>query len=297
MAESVAKDFKGKMDWVYVGKAEAPKIVEKKADTLWNEYMRGVLDVSLPVAVAEKAEAAATQGALAGATAEFIAGDALPKDGNTIPDKDAFLKKWIELDKKFSTPEQQNRLGKILTGLVSMAGSLGVNMGSEYLADMLYRERKTIPIPKFPIDISKETGNQRMLDAGWEYLTDFGIEKIADRQAKNFANREDVGFVSPLSRLIGKVGNTIMNATRDFDNHDAATKWKRSVLNPGFIEGAFRFASAMPLAGGFIKEAYGYANKQIMHGEGIIPLSADLTFNMLFAKVMYRLQHSKAEKT
>ena len=132
-----------------------------------------------------------------------------------------------------------------------------------------------------------------MLDAGWEYLTDLGIEKVVDRSAREITNREDIGFVSPLSRVIGKVGNTIMNATRDFDNHDVATKWKRSVLNPGFIEGAFRFASALPLAGGFIKEFYGYANKQIMHGEGIIPMSADLTFNMLFAKVMYQMQNPK----
>jgi len=293
MSESVVKDFKGKMDWVYVGKAEAPKVVEKKADSLWNEYMQGVLDVTLPVAVAEKSEAAATQGAMAGVTAEFIAGEVMPKDAKVVPDKDALLKKWIALDRKFSTPDQQNRLGKLLTGLVSMAGSMGLNMGSEYLADALYRERTNIPIPKFPINISKETGNQRMLDAGWEYLTDLGIEKIVDRSARDIANREDIGFVSPLSRVIGKVGNTIMNATRDFDNHDTATKWKRSVLNPGFIEGAFRFASAVPVAGGFIKEFYGYANKQIMHGEGLIPLSADLTFNMLFAKVMYQMQNPK----
>ncbi len=72
MAESVVKDFKGKMDWVYVGKAEAPKVVEKKADTLFNEYMRDVLDIATPVAKSELAEASALQGGIAEETANRL---------------------------------------------------------------------------------------------------------------------------------------------------------------------------------------------------------------------------------
>ncbi len=128
-----------------------------------------------------------------------------------------------------------------------------------------------------------------MLDAGWEYLTDYGVEKTVDWSAQKLANRENIGFVSPLSRAISKIGNTIINATRNFDEHNLSTSVKRSLLNPGFIEGAFRFAGALP-GGGFVKELYGKANKQIMKGEGVIPLSADLAFNMIFAKVLYKMQ-------
>lgn len=260
MAESIIKDYKGKADWVYVGKAEPPKIVEKKPDTLFNEYMQKVLDVTAPVALQEYDDAAVTQGAIAGETIALM-GNNLPKD------KDAFFKKWMAMDKKHSSPEHENRLGKLLTAATYMGGSFLVNMGGEKLATMLYRKR----------DI--DTGNIRMLDAGWEYLTDYGIEKAADSVAKKITNREDIGFISPLSRMLGKIGNTIMSATPQ----DVAP-WKKSLWSPGFIEGAFRFAGAIPGAG-LIKELYGKANKQIMKGEGIIPMGAELAFNMALAKV------------
>lgn len=281
MAESITKDFKGNADWVYVGKSEAPKPVEQRANTLFNEYMQKVFDVAAPVALKEIGEAGATQGMMAAETAQLI----IPKElQGTIPDKGTFTEKWLSWEKKASTPEHQNRLGKLLTGMVYMGGSFLLNFGGEQLASALYRDRKSMPFISKPISLSDASGNKRMLDAGWEYLTDFGIEKTVDWSVKKLTNNEQVGFVSPLSRTIGKIGNTIMNVSPDFGKHDVKSLIKKSVLNPGFIEGAFRFAGALP-GGGFIKEFYGKANSQIMKGEGLIPVGADLAFNMIFAKM------------
>ena len=292
MAESVVKDFKGKMDWVYVGKAEAPKVVEKKADTLFNQYMRDVLDIATPVEKVEQAEASRVQGEIAVETVRQIIPDELRivdhKNGTKGENfKKAFAKKWLDWEKKYSTPEHQDRLGKLLVSGVYMAGSLGLNMGGEAIAHLLYRKKDAIGIPPVSMTLSADSGNKRMLDAGWEYLTDYGIEKVSDWSAKRLTNREDVGFVSPLSRTIGKIGNTILNVTRELEKHTVGSYLKKSVLNPGFIEGAFRFAGAVP-GFGFIKDFYAKANAEIMKGEGLIPLGADLAFNMMFAKVAYR---------
>lgn len=296
MAESIIKDFKGKNDWVYVGKSEAPKPSEKKADTLFHQYMQEVFDVAAPVMIGELDGAAGAQAALASATLSLA--DKAHTDATStasLPDKSTFAKRWLALEQRVSNDDHQNRLGKLLTSFVYMGGSFAMNLGSEVVADVLYRGKSKVPLPLGrSINISKETGNQRMLDAGWEYLTDYGVEKTVDWSAQKLANRENIGFVSPLSRAISKIGNTIINATRNFDEHNFSTAVKRSLLNPGFIEGAFRFAGALP-GGGFIKELYGKANKQIMKGEGVIPLGADLAFNMIFAKVLYKMQQGGAK--
>lgn len=286
MAESILKDFKGKMDWVYVGKSEAPKPKETKADTLFNEYMQKVFDVASPVAKAEIAGASDIQSALAKETVGLM--------GDTVPeDKSKFVNSWLELEKKYSSPNNDNRLGKLLTSAVYMAGSFGLNYGSEEIANRLFRGRDAIDIPG--VHLKKSEGDMRMLSTGWEYLTDYGIEKASDRLAQSIANREDIGFISPLTRAISKIGNSIMSVTRDYDSPSVSASLKKSLLNPGFIEGAFRFAGAVP-GFGFIKEFYGKANKQIMKGEGIIPLGAELAFNMVFSKMAYRMQNGGAPK-
>lgn len=272
MAESIVKDFKGKLDWVYVGKSEAPKPIEKKADSLLNEYMRKVFDVAAPVGIAELSDASAVQGVIAVETVGLM-GDLPPQD------KKIFSQKWMDLEKKYSAPGQEHRLGKLVTGLTYMAGSFGLNFGSEVIAK--YGLEKFTFNPK--------AGNKKMVEAGWQYITDYGIEKVADRSAQWLANREDIGFISPLSRTIGKIGNTVMNVTGLLGEHGWGAILGKSALNPGFIEGAFRFASAVP-GMGFIKEVYGRANSQIMKGEGIIPLGADLAFNMMFAKMSGQME-------
>lgn len=263
MAESFVKDFKGKLNWVNVGKAEAPKPKEKKADTLSNEYMRKVLDVAVPVAAAETAEATAVQNALASETVELVR----------------------------ESTKDENRLGKLLTSAVFMAGSFGLNYASEWAAKLGLENKEKLLFVSF----SPKTGNKKMLEAGWQYITDLGIEKAADHSAKWLTNREDIGFISPLSRTIGKIGNTVMNVTGLLGKHDPKSMFFKSALNPGTIEGAFRFAGSVP-GFGFIKEWYGKANSQIMKGEGLIPLGADLAFNMMFAKVSGQMEGKTSEK-
>lgn len=289
MAESIAKDFRGKADWVYVGKSEAPKPLEKKADTLFNEYMQRVFDVARPVAEGEARDFVAGQGILARETANEI----IPPQLRNETDKKTFAAKWLEWEKKASTPDQQNRLGKLLTGAVYMGGSFGVNFLTEAFAHKVFHGRERISLPG--IHLEKKNGDMHMLSTGWEYLTDYGIEKASDWTAQRIANRENIGFVSPLSRLIGKIGNSILSVTRDFNNPTMREAVNKSLLNPGFIEGAFRFAGAVP-GMGFIKDFYGKANAQIMKGEGIIPLGADLAFNMIFSRVVYQMQSGKAKK-
>lgn len=276
MTESIVKDFKGKLDWVYVGKAEAPQPRETKADTILHEYMQRVFDVARPVAEIEIADVVETQGFLAEETTKQIIPEELQK---FIKQPVALKNKWVGWEKKHSTPEHQNRLGKLLTSAVFMAGSFGLNYASERVAKWGLEGKNKLLF----VSLAPNTGNKKMLEAGWQYLTDLGIEKAADHSAKWLTNREDIGFISPLSRTIGKIGNTVMSVTGLLEQHDPASMRLKSVLNPGFIEGAFRFAGSVPVLG-FIKEVYGKANSQIMKGEGIIPLGADLAFNMMFAK-------------
>lgn len=282
MAESIVKDFKGKLDWVYVGKAEAPKPKEKKPDRFIHEYMQGVLDVAAPIALSEANELAIAQGKLAKEAINEIIPDGLrPKkqDGWATRIRKEQQREWLEWEHQVSTPEHQNRLGKLLVSSLFMMGSFGLNFVSELIAKYGLGDRKKVLF----LSLAQDTGNKKMLEAGWQYLTDLGIEKAADHSAKWLTNREDVGFISPLSRTIGKIGNTLMNVTRLLEKHDPTSMALKSALNPGFIEGAFRFVGAVPGLG-FIKEWYGKANSQIMKGEGIIPLGADLAFNMMFAK-------------
>lgn len=282
MAESIVKDFKGKLDWVYVGKAEAPKPVEKKPDIFLNEYMQKVFDVAAPVAVAEISEASAAQGLLAKETVG-LAGE-LPKN--------KFIKKWLEFEKKYCSPGCENRLGKLVTGAVYMAGSLGLNYGSNLLANKIFLnpDKKEL---RFlfgrSLTLDDKSGNKEMLKAGWEYVTDALTEVATNRTVQWFTNREDVGFVSPLSRTIGKLGNTFIAVFGDLKSRTPKTMFMNSLVNPGFIEGFFRFASAIPGAG-FIKELYGKANAQVMKGEGAVPFGSDLAFNMLIAKMMNRVK-------
>jgi len=279
MAESIVKDLKGKADWVYVGRAEPARKAEKKPDTLFQTYMRDVFDIAAPVAHAEMDDAVQTQAKLAEETLKLAQQPAVPTDS---VDTNAFLKRWVELDTKVSTPDVPNRLGKILTGLAYMGGSFAVNMGSEKFASVLYRNRDDIPFFKKTITPNEESGNKRMLDAGWEYLTDYGIEEAVNMSVKKIVNRQEVGFVSPLAKALSKIGNTIFAVTSGHGK-DQPVVWK-SITNPGFIEGFFRAAGAIPNAG-FIRAFYGRANDQIMKGEGIVPMGADLALNMMLAKL------------
>ena len=287
MAESIVKDFKGKMDWVYVGKSEAPKPKETKADTLFHEYMQKVFDVAAPIAIAEIEDVSVTQGGIAQETVDQIVPLSLQKD---VRDKPKFIKKWLEWEAKASSPDHQNRLGKLLTSAVYMAGSFGLNYGGNLLANKIFLDPKkdALHFPfKKTLSLSDESGNKEMLKAGWEYVTDAVTEQSTDRSVKWLTNREDIGFVSPLSRALGKLGNTAITVFGDLKKHDTKTFVMNSFVNPGFIEGLFRFVGAIP-GGGFVKELYGKGNAQIMKGEGMIPFGTDLAFNMLIAKMIYK---------
>jgi hypothetical protein len=282
MAESIAKDFKGKTDWVYVGKAEAPKPKEKKPDTIWNEYMQHVFDVAAPIAVAEVTEASAAQGLLAGETAEQI----IPKDlQRDMKDKKTFAKRWLEWEQRHSSSSHQNRLGKMLTGLTYMAGSFALDRTSDTIANALIL-KKDAALGKWQRLNLTDRGNKKMIEVGWDFITDTGVEKLTDWSAKKLANREDIGFVSPLSRTLGKLGSTILNVfDKIYDESNQRVPIINSFVNPGFIEGAFRFTGAVPGLG-FIKDFYAWANRQVMKGEGAIPFGTDLAYNMLIAKMI-----------
>lgn len=268
MAESVVKDFKGKLDWVYVGKGEAPKPKEKKADTLLNEYMRKVFDVAEPVAVSEIKDFTATQGNLAVETAVAMAPDGM----DTAVGKKKFIERCIQND-------PQGRWGKLLMGALYMVGSLITNFGSGKLAKEVFRDDGWLAGK-----VDKDNGNLAALSNGWENLTDIGVMKLSDWSVKHLTCRENVGFVSPLARSIGRLGNTLLTVTGDMQSHETSALWKKILINPGFVEGFFRFAGAIPGAG-FMKDLYGWANKQIMKGEGIVPIGAELAGNMLWAKM------------
>jgi hypothetical protein len=286
MAESVVKDFKGKMDWVYVGRAvperKTPEV--KKADTLFNEYMRAVLDVAAPIADAEVHDAVATQGIVAEETAKQLVPEKLLQEAGG--DKSKFVEKWLAWEKKFSTPDNQNRLGKLITNAVYMGGSFGLDLLSDVAAEKLFLNRPDIPLgfgKKFFLD--QNNGNKEMLKAGWEYLTDEGIGRATDWSVKKLANHEDIGFVSPLAKTLGKVGALVINVFGDLKDHSTKTKVINSFVNPGFIESAFRFTGALP-GGGFVKDIYALANRQIMKGDGALPFGTDMAYNMLIAKWM-----------
>lgn len=285
MAESIAKDFQGQADWVYVGRGKAEHTMPeaRKADTLRNEYMQRVFDIAAPLAVSELSEASATHGILADATAQEIIPESLQQN---MSDKPTFTKKWLEWEKKASTPEHQNRMGKLLTSAAYMAGSFGLDFASDILLNETVLKKSSLRLPLGKsLSLRPGSGNKEMLKAGWEFITDSGIEKVTDWSVRKLTNREDVGFVSPMSRTVGKLGNTIINVFGDLSKFSTKTALLNSFVNPGFIEGAFRFAGAIP-GGGFVKDFYAWANRQIMKGEGVLPYGADLAYNMLIAKMI-----------
>ncbi len=294
MAESIIKDVKGKMDWVYVGKSEVPKPREKKVHTLFNEYMQRVFDVAAPVAIAEVDEAVATQGLMAGETAKHIVPDEVLQG---TKDKQSFAKRWLAWEKRNSSPTHQNRLGKMLTGFAYMAGSFALDRGSDMIANEVILKKDAVLSRWKRLNLSGDRGNKKMVEVGWDFITDTGIEKLADWSAKKLANRENIGFVSPLSRTMGKLGSTILNVSdKIYDERTQRVPIVNSLVNPGFIEGAFRFAGAVPGLG-FIKDFYAWANTQIMKGEGAIPFGTDLAYNMLLAKMINKEMPAKPTAT
>jgi len=289
MTESIAKDFKGRADWVYVGrgKVEHKKTeVIKKPDTMLHEYMRQVFDVATPVALAELDDASKTQAAMAEKTARLMVPKDLVREGSG--DRTSFAKKWLAWEKKASSPDAQNRLGKILTGLTYMAGSFALDRAGDTLANQLIMKKDAALTRWKGLHLSEDYSNKKMLEVGWDFLTDTGIEKFTDWSAKKLANRDNIGFVSPLSRTLGKLGSTILNVfDLIYDEKTQSIPIVNSFINPGFIEGAFRFAGAVP-GMGFVRDFYAWANRQIMKGEGVVPFGTDLAYNMLIAKMIYK---------
>lgn len=280
MAESITQNFHGKTDWVYVGKGSAErKTPEKKADTMFHKYLQEVFDVAAPIALAERGEAGAVQGNLAMATAETI------KDVNEKMTLKGLGERVNALDTKLRGRELPHKLGRLLTFFVLGAGSFGLDrMGDLIAQKKLFKLESARVWPFKPINL-KESGNKAALEVGWEFVTDALVGSAADVATRSVTNRDNIGFVSPLSRTIAAVGNTIVNATGVM--FDAGTKNIRvvnSFVNPGFIESAFRFGGAIPVVGALVERMYASANRQLIQAKGIMPFATNLAYNMLIAK-------------
>lgn len=280
MAESLTQKFHGKTDWVYVGRGNAEqKKPEKKEDALYHKYLQEVFDIATPIALSERGEAGAVQGNLAMTTAEAIK---QLHDGMKTKGVGAHIN---ALDTKLRGRELPNRMGRLLTFFVLGAGSFGLDrMGDVIAQKKLFKLESATLWPFKPINL-KNSGNKAALEVGWEFLTDELVGKTADAAAQYATNRENIGFVSPLSRTLAAVGNTIVNVTGAmFEPGTKNIRMVNSFVNPGFIESAFRFGGAIPVAGALVERAYAAANRQIMQSKGIVPFATNLAYNMLIAK-------------
>ena len=283
MAESIAHSFKAKTDWVYVGQAgvEAKKPREKKEDAHWQKYLQDVFDVAAPIAISEKRELSALQGNLAVATAEELVKSQAHKEakqggmGETITD----------LDTKLRGRKLPNRLGRLLTFFVMGSGSFALDRVGDVVAQKQLFTKDSLTIYPFtPINL-KDSGNKAALEVGWEFVTDALVGKSTDTAAQLATNKDHIGFVSPLSKTLSMVGNTIINvAGAMIDERTKTIRVINSFVNPGFIESAFRFTGALPVVGAPIERIYASANRQIIQSKGVMPFAIDLAYNMLIAK-------------
>lgn len=282
MAESITQNFRGKTDWVFTGRGKAEqKLSERRVDTLFNTYLQDVFDVATPIAIAERSETGAVQGNIAVTTAE-----ALKEIHEGIKAKKPGIGKQIEaLDIKLRGRELSNKLGRLLTFSVLGAGSFGMDRMGDVVAQKQLFKFEELPVWPFkPISL-KDSGNKAALEVGWEFITDALVGKASDQIVRIATNRENIGFVSPLSRTLAAVGNTIVNATGVmFDERTKNIRLVNSFVNPGFIESAFRFTGAIPVAGALVERLYASANRQLIQSRGIMPFATDLAYNMLIAK-------------
>lgn len=292
MAESIAHSFKAKTDWVYVGQAggERKKSREKKEDTHWQKYLQDVFDVAAPIAISEKLELADLQGNLAVATAKELV-----KIQARAPGKKKSLGDVItDLDTKLRGRALPNRLGRLLTFFVLGSGTFALDRLGDVVAQKQLFTKDSLKIYPFkPINLN-DSGNKAALEVGWEFVTDALVGKSTDAVAQVATNKENIGFVSPLSKTLSMIGNTLINvAGAMIDERTKRIRLINSFVNPGFIESAFRFTGALPVVGAPIERLYAAANRQIIQSKGIMPFAIDLAYNMLIAKQFSQGSFSK----
>ncbi len=286
MAESISDNFKGDTSWVYVGqgKAEQRTIPEKpKPDTELHRFMQDVFDVAVPVAIRERDEVAAVNGELAAASAELLMSKSKTPWQRYKEHGD--LKRFvIEQDEAWRGRSLPNRLGRLATYGTMMAGTFGLDRVSDLVASKFIFSPEKLRVPPFK-PITLKNGNKEALGVGWEFVTDTLVGKGTDLLAQTATNRKSIGFVSPLSKAVSTLGTTLLNITGNMYNEKTKNiPIINSFVNPGFIESAFRFTSALPWVGIPFEYLYAEANKQLIKADGVMPFGIDLAYNMAVAK-------------
>lgn len=287
MAESYSQQYRGKVIHVYLGegKADPPKHEVKKADSLYNKHMQELFDVIAPEAVSERIDAVNTQGELATATAELLQ-EKLTARERYKEHKD--FKRFIrELDTEWRGRELPHKLERFMLFGVMGGFYTGLDFVSNYLAEKTFLRKDITKLglgkTGITLDAADTNGNRKALKAGWEMVSDKLIGLFSDKSVKETTNRSDVAFVSPISDALASVGNIAVSLATPSEKKPI--HWLlNSIINPGSIEAGFRTLAAIPLLGAKVENMYIALNKQLLHGEGILPYGFDVALTMLAAK-------------
>lgn len=301
MGENTHQHLPTKRIYLGEGKAEPPKPEQKKADTRYNARMQELFDVVAQEAVAERSDIVDAQGEIAMATAELLgekksAWEQYREHGD--------VKKFIhELDAEWRGRELPRKLERILIFATLGASSAGLNYAGELVAEKALKDRPGLLKRKdgsfvIPMDDADTRGNRKALTKGWEMITDSLVGSFSDVAVQQATNRDDVGFVSPLSSALSKIG-TIASAVALPEGKKQITRMVNAVSNPGTIEAGIRTLASVPVLGAKVENWYIALNKRILRGSGIFPFGFEMAVTMLAAKEsqMKDVETIKATKT
>ena len=281
MAEGTHHDRPVNRIYLGEGKPDKQKSDTSKADTLYNRNMQEVFDVIVPEAIAERQDVVEAQGEIASVTANLI----LSKTNAWNRYKEHHdVKRYIkEQDIEWRGRELPRKLDRILVMAALGGASALIDYAGDAIGTKMLAKTGTGSIPGVPMDEADTHGNRKAIKAGWEMITDELIGAFANQSVREATNRREVGFVSPLSESLARVG-TIVTSFALPEEKSRMQRFVSSVINPATIEAGIRGLAAIPLIGAGVENAYIALNKSLLRKEGLFPFGFQLAATMLAAK-------------
>jgi len=263
------------------GKPEKPAPEKSKADTLYNRTMQEVFDVIAFEAVRERHDVMEAQGEIADITARLITSKKNAWERYTNhKNLNTFIR---EQDREWRGRELPHKLDRILVMTALGGASALIDYAGDAVGTTLLAKTGTGSIPGVPMDEADTNGNRKALKAGWEMITDELIGAFANQSVRVATNRREVGFVSPLSESLARVG-AIVTSFAFPEEKTRIQRFVNSVINPATIEAGIRGLAAIPLVGAGVENAYIALNKSLLRKEGLFPFGFQLAATMLAAK-------------
>lgn len=284
MTESANNQLPSQRIYIGKGMAEVPDPAETKADTLYNKKMQEIFDVVAPESVAERVDAAKAQAEIAVASAEEL------QKKNTSyehfkehKDTKRFLK---DLDREWRGRELPQRLQRVMYMSVLGTASAAMDYVGDFAAEKFLEHRKSFDLPggKFHIEFTDENKNREALKAGWEMLTDIGVGAFSDKSVQLTTNRENVEFISPLSKSMSKIGSIVSMYAMN-EKRRGLKRMVNAVINPSTIEAGLRSIETIPVGGALVERLHRYLNNKLDNDYSFLTVGFDVSTAMLAAKI------------